>query len=78
MKTTTTLSCKFKDSVGKNRSINIDKPNEPLNPAAIKSFMEAAISSDILVLDPNNDELKLASSIGAILTRSTVEEIVLA
>ncbi|MGL4373664.1 MAG: DUF2922 family protein, partial [Turicibacter sp.] len=53
MKTTTTLSCKFKDSVGKNRSINIDKPDEPLNPAAIKSFMEAAISSDILVLDPN-------------------------
>lgn len=75
---TITLTCKFKDSLGKTRSINIDSPNENITTEEINAFMQTTIDSDILILDENQPEITLSSINGAEIMNKTVEKIDLA
>lgn len=75
---TITLTCKFKDSLGKTRSINIDSPNENITTEEINAFMQAAIDSNILILDENQPEITLSSINSAEIMNKTVEKLDLA
>lgn len=75
---TITLTCKFKDSLGKTRSINIDSPNENITTEKINAFMQAAIDSNILILDENQPEITLSSINSAEIMNKTVEKLDLA
>ena len=78
MEETYTLTCKFKDTENKTRSIEINNPTEDLSDDKILDFMNYVIESDVLLLDENNPDLKYASISGAYLTMKTVEELELA
>ncbi|MDO4926527.1 MAG: DUF2922 family protein [Turicibacter sp.] len=78
MEETYTLTCKFKDTENKTRSIMINNPTEDLSDDKIKEFMNCVIDDEILILDDLDPDLKYASILGASLTTKTVEEIDLA
>ena len=78
MEETYTLTCKFKDTENKTRSIMINNPTEDLSDDKIKDFMNCVINDEILILDDLDPDLKYASILGASLTTKTVEEIDLA
>lgn len=78
MEETYTLTCKFKDTKNKTRSIMINNPTEDLSDDKIKDFMNCVIDDEILILDDLDPDLKYASILGAELTTKTVEEIDLA
>lgn len=78
LKQTITLTCKFKDSLGKSRSINIDSPNDSITTEQINHFMQTAIDTDILLVDENQPEVSLISIESAAITNKTVEELDLA
>ena len=78
MEETYTLTCKFKDTENKTRSIMINNPTEDLSDDKIKDFMNCVINDEILILDDLDPDLKYASILGAELTTKTVEEIDLA
>lgn len=78
MEETYTLTCKFKDTENKTRSIMINNPTEDLSDDKIKDFMNCVIDDEILILDDLDPDLKYASILGASLTTKTVEEIDLA
>lgn len=73
-----TLTCKFKDSSGKARSINIDTPKDDISTEEINAFMQAAIDTNILLVDEKQPEVTLASIEGAEITNKTVEKLDLA
>lgn len=73
-----TLTCKFKDSLGKARSINIDTPNENITTDEINAFMQAAIDTNILLVDEKQPEVTLMTIEGAEITNKTVEKLDLA
>lgn len=73
-----TLTCKFKDSEGKARSINIDTPKEEISTEEINAFMQAAIDTNILLVDQSQPEVTLATIEGAEITNKTVEKLDLA
>ena len=75
IRTTTTLSCQFKDNLGNNRSLSIDQPRTDLTKEEIQAFMEYAIEADIY--HPNKDEVQssLAFISGATITQRIVETI---
>lgn len=75
MNQTSTLSCKFKDSQGTTRLINIDSPSDNLSSEKIIDFMQYVIDSEILVVNDNEPELKLIGINGASVTKKSVEEI---
>lgn len=75
MATTTTLSCKFKDSLGRAKKINIEEPGDALKPAAIIAFMDAAINSGVLMPDQLDPEITYTESVGATYTYKTVEAV---
>ena len=75
MEETHTLTCKFKDTEGKSRLIEITNPTKDLSDEKIKDFMNYAIDSEVLVLSDLNPDLKYASIAGAYLTTKTVEDI---
>lgn len=72
------LTCKFKDSLGKARSINIDTPNENITTDQINAFMRAAIETNVLLVDDNQHEVTLATIEGAEIVNKTVEKLDLA
>ncbi len=78
MEETYTLTCKFKDTKNKTRSIMINNPTEDLSDDKIKEFMNCVIDDEILIIDDLDPDLKYASILGAELTTKTVEEIELA
>lgn len=78
MEQTLTLTCKFKDTQNKSRSIIINNPIEDLTDDKVTDFMNYVIDSEVLLLDENNPDLKYASSSGAYLTMTAVEELELA
>lgn len=78
MEETYTLTCKFKDTKNKTRSIMINNPTEDLSDDKIKDFMNCVIDDEILIIDDLDPDLKYASILGAELTTKTVEEIDLA
>ena len=78
MEETYTLTCKFKDTENKTRSIMINNPTEDLSDDKIKDFMNCVIDDEILIIDDLDPDLKYASILGAELTTKTVEEIDLA
>ena len=75
MEETYTLTCKFKDTKNKTRSIMINNPTEDLSDDKIKDFMNCVIDDEILIIDDLDPDLKYASMLGAELTTKTVEEI---
>ena len=75
MEETYTLTCKFKDTENKTRSIEINNPTENLSDDKIKDFMNYVIDSEVLVLSDLNPDLKYAIIAGAALTTKRVEEI---
>ena len=75
METVKTLTCKFKDSEGRLRSISIDDPLEDLEPQVLNDFMNSAITSNILELDDSDDSVSLTSIVGAELTVRTTSDI---
>ena len=75
MEETYTLTCKFKDTEGKSRLIEITNPTKDLSDEKIKDFMNYVIDSEVLVLSDLNPDLKYASIAGAYLTTKTVEDI---
>ena len=75
MEETYTLTCKFKDTRNKTRSIMINNPTEDLSDDKIKDFMNCVIDDEILIIDDLDPDLKYASILGAELTTKTVEEI---
>ena len=75
MEETYTLTCKFKDTKNKTRSIMINNPTEDLSDDKIKEFMNCVIDDEILIIDDLDPDLKYASILGAELTTKTVEEI---
>lgn len=77
MKETKTLSCKFKDTLGTSRLINIDNPKESISTDEINEFMQLVIDSDILVVNDGEPDRKYASISGATITSKTVEELTL-
>lgn len=78
MEETYTLTCKFKDTENKTRSIEINNPTEDLSDDKILDFMNYVIDSEVLVLHELQPDLKYASIAGACLTTKRVEEITLA
>ena len=78
MEETYTLTCKFKDTENKTRSIEINNPTEDLSDDKILDFMNYVIDSEVLVLNELQPDLKYASIAGACLTTKRVEEITLA
>ena len=75
MEETYTLTCKFKDTKNKTRSIMINNPTEDLSDDKIKDFMNCVIDDEILIIDDLDPDLKYASILGAELTTKRVEEI---
>jgi len=75
IRTTTTLRCQFKDSLGSNRTLSIDQPRTDLTKEEIQAFMEYAIEADIY--HPNTEEIRssLAFISGATITKRIVETI---
>ena len=71
------LTCKFKDTQAKTRSIEINNPTDDLTDEKILSFMNHVIDSGILVLSETQPDLKYASIAGASLTTKRVEDITL-
>ena len=61
MEETYTLTCKFKDTENKTRSIMINNPTEDLSDDKIKDFMNCVINDEILILDDLDPDLKYAS-----------------
>lgn len=57
---TTTLTCKFKDTLGTTKSITIDHPSEDITTDQINQFMQATIESNVLILNEKNPETSLA------------------
>ena len=78
MEETYTLTCKFKDTENKTRSIEINNPTEDLSDDKILDFMNYVIDSEVLVLNELQPDLKYASIAWAALTTKRVEEITLA
>lgn len=74
---TTTLTCKFKDTLGTAKTINIENPNESITTEQINEFMNAAIESNILIINEKQPEVTLASIEGASITNKTVETLIL-
>ncbi len=72
-----TLTCKFKDTQNKSRTIIVDNPVADLTTEKISDFMNYVINSEVLILDDNNPDLKYASISGASLTTKTVEDLTL-
>ena len=77
MEETYTLTCKFKDTENKTRTIEINNPTENLTNDKILDFMNHVIDSNVLVLNELDPDLKFASVAGAYLTTKTVEDITL-
>ena len=77
MEETYTLTCKFKDTENKTRTIEINNPTENLTNDKILDFMNHVIDSNVLVLNELDPNLKFASVAGAYLTTKTVEDITL-
>ncbi len=75
MEETYTLTCKFKDTENKTRTIEINNPTENLTNDKILDFMNHVIDSNVLVLNELDPNLKFASVAGAYLTTKTVEDI---
>ena len=75
MEQTYTLTCKFKDTENKSRSIIINNPKEDVAEDKILDFMNYVIDSEVLILDDYNTDLKYASISGAYFTTTQVEEI---
>jgi len=75
IKTTTTLTCHFKDNLGNQRSLTVDQPRENLTKEEIQAFMTYAIEADIYHPNSEDVQIALASVSGATLTRRTVETI---
>lgn len=69
------LTCKFKDSLGKSKSITIDTPKDDISVDEINAFMQAAIETNVLLVDANEPEVSLASIEGAEITNKTVEKL---
>lgn len=57
---TTTLTCKFKDTLGTTKSITIDHPSEDITTDQMNQFMQATIESNVLILNEKNPETSLA------------------
>lgn len=57
---TTTLTCKFKDTLGTTKSSTIDHPSEDITTDQINQFMQATIESNVLILNEKNPETSLA------------------
>ena len=75
IRTTTTLTCKFKDNLGNNRSLTLDQPKDDITAEEIQSFMEYAIEADVYYPNVADVESSLAFINGATITRRTVETI---
>lgn len=72
---TKTLSCKFKDTLGANRTLSIDAPKANLTPEEIAEFMHFVIDSNLLVTGSENNESQLALINGASLVHRVTETI---
>ena len=72
---TLTLTCKFKDSLGKSKSINIDAPKDDITTEEINAFMQAAIDTNILLVDEDQPEVTLATIESAEIINKTVEKL---
>lgn len=77
MEETYTLTCKFKDTENKTRTIEVSNPTADLTNEKILAFMNHVIDSNVLVLDEYDPDLKFAKVAGAYLTTKTVEDITL-
>ncbi|WP_338506050.1 DUF2922 domain-containing protein [Turicibacter sp. KK003] len=77
MEETYTLTCKFKDTENKTRSIEVNNPTANLTNDKILDFMNHVIDSNVLVLNELDPNLKFAKIDGAYLTTKTVEDITL-
>lgn len=77
MEETYTLTCKFKDTENKTRSIEVNNPTANLTNDKILDFMNHVIDSNVLVLNELDPNLKFASVAGAYLTTKTIEDITL-
>jgi len=76
MKTETrTLSCKFKDSLGANRTLSIDAPKTNLTANEIAEFMHFVIDLNVLIANSDNSESQLALINGASLVHRVTESI---
>ena len=75
MEQTYTLTCKFKDTENKSRSIIINNPKEDVTEDKILDFMNYVIDSEVLILDDYKPDLKYASISGVYFTTTQVEEI---
>ena len=78
MQTTKTLTCKFKDSEGRIRSIAVDSPDDFVDKQTVKEFMNAAITHNVLQLDLTDELIVLASIHSAEITARTTTDINLA
>ena len=59
---TTTLTCKFKDTLGTKKSITIDHLSEDITTDQMNQFMQATIESNVLILNKKNPETSLATT----------------
>jgi len=71
----TTLTCKFKDNLGTNRTLTIDNPKEALTPDEISEFMHFLIDSDLLMASPKVPDSQFSFINGAAIIRRTTETI---
>ena len=72
---TITLSCRFRDTLGKSRSLNISQPKENLTPEEIEAFMEMVIDTNILMPATDSPDVQLISINNATLTHRSTETI---
>lgn len=72
---TTTLTCKFKDTLGTSKLITVDNPIENITTEQINEFMKAAIESNVLIVSEKQPEVSLLTIEGASITNKTVENL---
>lgn len=72
---TTTLTCKFKDTLGTSKLVTLDNPNENITTDPINEFTKAAIESNVLIVSEKQPEVSFLTVEGASITHKTVENL---
>ena len=75
IKETTTLTCRFRDSLGKSRSMTINSPKEDLTVEEISEFMEVAIESNVVTPNQLDRDVQLETVHNAAIVRRVTETI---
>ena len=75
MEETYTLTCKFKDTENKTRTIEVSNPTANLTNDKILDFMNHVIDSNVLVLNELDPDLKFAKVDGIYVGEAQVQAV---